>query len=478
MTKSILAAVAFLLAASASVAQTKLQTLLNGPQPTQHPRVFQVLLRAQASAGAAKTNAQTQRIVGSSAYNQGVLYDSARYVYNSAARGSHHAPNDLNSYDFRYYPTDIHFPDVADVVAGGELDIQCDTAVFRAADGVYRTVGLQYNTAHQPTLYYSAYLDPITGGSDGRERFTMTYGVAGRRTLMLAEVDTAVGGTPGAFLADYRMHSFYGGSPMRPLRDSFAPAVGAPITTDAIRYVYNYAGNNLASIDLFEASGSTFTQSGSFLFTYDGVGRLLTQALVADIGNGFQPLYKDSVTYTGSLVFPISIYTSGYNGATFQPVSTKHYTVNAQNLRDTLRVFDGMGSLLAIVRYQYNSYGNPAAYSIIDPTTSATVPAETGRYYYELHDPTRLIPPPDAGLAAVAWPNPVAEELMLRWTAMQGRMLLQLADASGRVVEDWCVPALSGTAKVDMRHYAPGVYFLLLRNDEGTAMQHLKLTKS
>ncbi len=466
-----------LLAPQAFAQKTKLQRALRGPLTEQQDALLQSVLRLAQRATAGKTTAQMQRLIGYgiNSVSGGGLTDSARLFYNSQARGSNHGTNDLSSYYFSYDPTTEYQQPIENLFDLGPLRIKCDSAVLSDVSGVYQRSGLTYNAATQPTSFRSNYF--FNGASGGRERYTMTYNGSGQRTQLFYEVDTVASGGTGTFLPDFRMYTTFGGTPARALRDSTVPAANAPYTTTPTRVVYSYTGNNLTSVDEFEYNGATYDTVQRTQMAYDSAGRVTKVNFYVGFGSGLTLLVRDSLTYTGSYPFYTGSYFFFNIGTGLELALTGIYTVNAQGLRDTLRTYDNQtNTQVGLAVYQYNSYGNPDSYRYFDYAANTTTPDETGRYYYELHDPTSVAKVPTPTLQATAYPNPVRNTLALTWQRGEGAVNIHVTDASGRVLESLHLPASAAAHMLDMSRYATGTYFVTLNGSTG-ATQHLKVAK-
>jgi len=479
MTKQILSVGAgiLLLAPTTFAQKSKLQEALRGPLTAQQQRLLDAALQAVIPTAAGKTAAQTQRLIGYSNVWVGggnTLTDSARITYNSTTRGSNHAPNNLSSYTFFFNPNNQYFPRVEDFFETGEIRIKADTVVMLDEDGVYQGVGLTYDAANRLTQMRNTYYSGGVFG--GRERYALTYDGAGQRTQLAYDVDTSSTGTPGVFQNDYVQYSFFGSPTGRILRDSVAPAANAPFTTDPARTVYTYTGNNITQFSYFYFSGSAFEEAQRVTFTYDASNRVRVLELLLDQGNGIESFIKDSLVYTGANLFPTRYDLYVNNGVSYDLVQSARYTINAQNLRDTVRIYDGGNDLVYLAAYNYNSYGNPTGYRGFDPSVSTTTPDEIARYHYELYDPSGVEKKTLPGIAAAAYPNPVTDAATLTWSVRTGNVSIQLTDAAGRLLETLRTPAAPGSFRMDMSRHTPGIYYISLRGEDG-ATQSLKVTK-
>ncbi len=433
---------------------------------------------AGTAASAAKTTAQQQRIIGYSALSVSggnSLIDSARIRYNSTERGSKHDPNDLSSYFFSFDPQNAYFPRVEMFFDQGELRIKADTVTQSNGDGIYQATGLSYNSANQPTETRNSYYD--FGTYAGRDRYTMTYNPAGQRTRTQYDVDTAVA-APGNFMADYTIYSRFASSPSRVLSDSLVPSATSISYTDPIRYTYSYSGNNISTIDFSVMNSGVYELVQRATFTYDASNRIRITELFLEQGNGLESLIKDSLTYTGTNLFASGNYILLNNGTSYDVVQAVRYTTNAQNLRDTARYFDEAGDLIQYLAYSYNSYGNPDSYRLYIPQNSTTTPEETGRFYYELYDPTAVntVAATIQNLNAVIHPNPVSNAATLNWNAFAGTLNVHLTDGAGRLLETVQVSAAAGTHQLDMARYATGLYMATFQSPEGQK-QTIKIVK-
>jgi hypothetical protein len=472
---TLLFSAAFLAAPVAFGQKTQLQDLLHQPLAVAH-RNLQSL--AGAAPAAAKTTAQQQRIIGYSTLSVSSgnsLMDSARIRYGSVARGSKHDPNDIGSYYFSYSPEGAYYPRVETFLEQGEIRIKADTVTQRDVNGIYQTTGLSYDGVNRPTQMRRFYYD--ANAYYGRDRYTMTYDGAGQRTRLQYDLDT-VTTAPGSFIPDYTLYSKFGSPAGRILSDSLVPNPTAIANTQPMRLSYNYAGNNISSLEVFVLTNGVYELGQRILFSYDASNRIRTTEIFADYGNGLEPNSKDSLTYTGSNLFPTGNYIMVYTGTAYQIVQSARYTTNAQNLRDTIRYYDDLGSVERYVTLSYNTYGNPDSYRLYVPQNSTTTPEETGRFYYELYDPAAVDPllATAQNLNATAYPNPVSGVATLSWNAFAGTITLQLADATGRLLETVQAPAATGTYRLDMTHYAPGFYVATFQDQEGRK-QTVKIAK-
>lgn len=481
MIKHLLQSIACLVACTSSVtAQTWLQQLQNGPGSSRVQLTRRAVLRNQAVRPQAKTTITTQRITGSRTTIQGSLNETVNYRYGSQERGSYHSPNDLNSYFFNFNPAGDNYPEVENQLEGGAPDIKCDSGIFAEGTGdTYKTVGLQYDASQRPTVYGVNYFSALTGNSSYRERYTLSYNGLGQRTEILWEVDTTTTtGSGSPYITDSRLYTIYGGTPARALMDSTVPLPGAPFQEGIYKVLYGYTGSNMTTIDYYaQAAGvGPFILYGRYRFTYDASNRVKTFEYLSDDGVGLVPMYKDSMTYTGSNPAPTATYYSTFDTVNgFQPVYSFRYTLNAQGLRDTMSFFDETDDLVGQAVYLYNSYGNPTEYNAYLYAYSTTVPYERTEFFYELHTPTSVS---DARpeLQAAVYPNPVRNRMALTWKAFSGRPTVRVIDAAGRTLEQITLTEGAAAHSLDMSRYAPGTYYVSVGNGTNV-LQHLAVTK-
>ena len=478
MKKRCLSLVALLAVTHTSFSQSALlPQLLRGPRMPLHQTALDGVLRNQQPTSA-KTTAPTQRLIGYSAKDAltNDIVDSSRMIYNSPLRGSDHSGNDLSSYYFTYDPRYMNWQPVENFLQGGGLRIKADSVIMQDVDGLYMTSGLTYNMATQPTSFRSNYYS--SGIPDGRDRYTMTYNSAGQQTLLFYEIDTVTSSTPGPFMPTLRMFSTYGGTPSRALRDSTVYDPAAPFTAESERAEFTYVGNNLSRIDYYVADTGVFQLVQQINFSYDASNRVRIVIASVDFGTGLQPFIKDSLTYTGSYTYPTATFFSLNNtGTSFDPLQSVRYTLNAQGLRDTMRVYDGSNTLMNTIAYQYNSYGNPDGYRVyLNSGGGGALLQEIGRYYYEIHDPTSVSDAGTQALQVTAYPNPVQNTLALTWKAGTGRATIRVTDGAGRMLEQTVMGAGVSAHTLDMSRYAPGTYFVSIADADGVA-KHLKVSK-
>ncbi len=463
--------------------KTQLQRLLQSPLETMH-RNLQHL--AGTTTSAAKTTAQQQRFIGFSALsvpNGNALLDSTRIRYNSMSRGSEHDPNDLNSYYFVFDPSSAYFPGVELLLYRRALRIKADTVTQSDKDGVYRTAGLSYNGANQPTQIRNSYyrfgpiFDPTSGYYVGKDRSTITYDATGQPTKVQYDLNPTTA-TPGNFTTESILYSRFEASTGRILSDSIEPVANPVYRTSPVRRVYSYTGNNLTTLDLFYLTNGIYEPLQRLTFSYDASNRIQIAEQFLYGNTGYEPYRKDSLTYTGSNLFTSGAYLIETRGGAYNITQSLRYTTNAQNLRDTARYYDVTGNLAQYTVYSYNSYGNPDSYRLYVPQNSTTTPEETGRFYYELYDPAAVntVAATVQNLNAAVRPNPVPNAATLSWNAFAGTLTLHLTDAAGRLLETVQVPAAAGTYNLDMARYATGLYMATFQAPEGQK-QTLKIVK-
>ncbi len=421
---------------------------------------------------AAKVTAPTERLIASSGYDEmGSLRDTVRYFYSSAARGSSHGANDIQSYYLSgYTPDNENKPSLYGLLQGGPLAVRYDSAVSFYEGEIDQAFAAQYNAASHLTAYRTHYYSSGTLGA------TLAYAVSRTPAGLPAEVESEIlvpGSPPLSFGRTYSRYD----AGARPLVDSVVSLLAGP----GSRYEYSYTGTLLTRVSSFYDTGTGPFENARYDITYDAAGRLQTATgsyLGTGSGPGLAPYGKDSFGYTGALPFYTYVAYTTFDST--NPGFSVEYTVNAQNLRDTARYYDEAGALMETDAYTYNAAGNLTRVTGDDLSTP-TSPDFTDYFYFETYDPATSISDaaPRPTLQALASPNPVFSALSVGWKAdaLSGPTAIRLADAAGRTLLVQTVSGAAGTAGIDMSRYAPGIYMVTLTAAGGAPLQSLRVVK-
>lgn len=400
-----------------------------------------------------KGTAINKRLIAHSRYEDTVITDSMRHVYNSQQRGSSH-PHGWSYFNNGEYQL-FRFKAIDPVTV---QYIQSDTTVVYHRDANYNFV--QLNKA----IFSYNPNNRLTHARHEDEEQTYEYLIVNNGNGSAATVTQRDStSTPG--YGDKLRHNFIYNSQGKIILDSIELVIGAPNPYHNIEYYYNGGGYLTKHVSVI--SGQPFLRNE---IVYDGSNRVVTNTLISGVS---RLEYRDTFTYTGSAShFTNHIrqywdsagqfwesdwgeiveldanglikreYSMNDGGMGYDTLSKHDYTLNSSGLyeRIDVSVYTGNGQFtppLATLHFYYEDYG------------SVSVP-ETA-----LHDNGMML-----------YPNPATNSIIVELpTSVSIPSHILIVDNIGRVVKQ--VANNTHKTTLDVSDMPQGIYFIKADNLRG-----------
>lgn len=439
--------------------------------------VTQHILQQQLPKPSQRGTVLADRLIGYSfTYDQTV--DSARFKYNSDARGSNLDNNVLSTYmdvpvDYTYeqlpYPLAIDRSnpslkfDTAFLVYTEEDTIRNNSLLTRsyAADRVSTEVSRTddyYNGLH--------YLE--------HKRADFTYDAAGNLVTAQGYNDTSAGLTGSFEPVTFWYYNYVSG---RIARDSSVGINSGNAQPEYnVNYTYNSAGKLVQLVSRY-FNGSTYVNSAEENYTYLN-GKLSTH-LGRRYDNGtWINSNADTFTYQGNNLTYNSSYTWDPNTGTwiYGNVTNSYYNVSG-NLDSQLVSVTLAGSPLQLsskLTYTYTSFNhfNRLAQYIYNGSGFDPVPDAQAVFFYETYNATAIKNTASRTSNTISiYPNPATDVLNIRFKETpKSPVTVRVYNAAGQLLQFSAVNAASAV-QVLVGTLAPGTYFVEAGDNAGTQRQ-------
>ncbi len=400
-----------------------------------------------------KGTAINKRLIAHSRYEDTVITDSVRHVYNSQLRGSSH-PHGWSYFNNGQNQL-IRFRAIDPVTV---QYIQSDTTVVYHRDVNFNFV--QYNKA---VFSYNSN-NHLTHGLHEDEEQTYEYIIVNNSNGSPATVTQRDStSTPG--YGDKLRHNFMYNSQGKIILDSIELVMGAPTPYHNIEYYYNSGGYLTKHASVI--SGQPFLRNE---IVYDGSNRILTNTLISGVS---RLEYRDTFTYTGSASHFTNHIRQYWDsaGQFWESDWGEIVELDANGLvkRKYSMNDGGMGyDTLTKQDYTLNSNG---LYERIDVSFYTgngqfTPPLATLHFYYEDYGSVSVseIPTHDKGM--VLYPNPATNSIIVELsTSASIPSHILIVDNIGRVVKQ--IASNTHKTTLDVYELPQGVYFIQADNLRG-----------
>lgn len=407
----------------------------------------------------AKGTATMRRIVATTYEANGVLIDTNAHIY-SNGRGSVHSVMPESYYD-----------NYSMVARDYGKAIQCDTSIGWYDNGSLLWDGTSvyaYDAANNTTkhLYMSPYFMLQHEG---------TYNSSNK--LVTITTSDTFGGT--ALLAKTRMYILYDGNGRRVQDSTVTIATG--IQTGRREYTYDANGNMVKYESYSLMGGSTLQLFYRGVYTYDTLGRVLTESDAYDFGNGLMNSSMDSFAYTGSHIHPVHHRTALWVDTlqVWDDYEILEYSLNTQGQPDSYIIYRHINQWDTIERdvYHYDSHGlmvKSNGYLYMGNGQYSSTPYDQNTLYYEEYDPASVPGVVHSIRQLVLAPNPANNNI--GFEAQTGFTVLRIMNTMGQVVMKNEVIE-SGNQTINISELAAGNYMMTLYNPAENTMMQAKFVK-
>lgn len=425
----------------------------------EHKLAHEMAWQKQNTRTAAKGTATMRRLVATTYAANGVLIDTNSHIY-SNGRGSTHNVMPESYYD-----------NYSMVARDYGKTILCDTSIGWYDNGSLLWDGTSvyaYDAANNTTkhLYISPY-------------FMLQHEGAYNSSNKLVQITTSdtFGGT--ALVAKTRMYIMYDGNGRRVQDSTVTIATGVQTG----RRVYTYDANgNMVKYESYSLMGGTSLQLFyQALYTYDTLGRVLTEKDAYDFGNGLTNNGLDSFAYTGNNLHPVHHRTASWVDTlqAWDDYEILEYSLNAQGQPDTYIIYRHINQWDTIERdvYQYDTHGlmvKTNGYLYVGNGQYSSTPYDQNTLYYEEYDPASVSGVMKNGRQFALVPNPAHNTIS--FDIQEGFTSMQVINAMGQVVmkEEGIN---TGNTTVDISELPTGNYLMTLYNPVDNTMMHAKFVK-
>ena len=262
----------------------------------------------------------------------------------------------------------------------------------------------------------------------------------------------------------------------------------------ASKTLYTYdASKNLTVIETYANMTDTsfllpLVKQLKYVNTYDASKRLLTVLDSTFNGTALEAYVKDTFAYTGAYTFHTSWKQHQYDPIdnTWNPQLYMSKHLNTINLPDTVNIrgWDSLAnswvhSAMYIVHYNSNNDPDTLKDYQYDFTAFPSTPDFTTKYYYQTFvDNTGLEDQRIIAKQPKVFPNPSVNsinitELDVPQNTMVGCSLL---NAAGQMVRRESMP-WTGKTTLSIADFTPGMYLLVIHNDQGNVIHQQSIIK-
>lgn len=440
-----------------------------------HNYVKQVL-RHQAHSTANKSTAQAQRVIGISYLDD--IYnttDSTWYLYSGAHTSSY--DNDFMAYNDYYFPlyfSPYNYPydlSVTDVNADSSRYYTLNGSVFEVED-----ITRAHYSNSEKVLDYDD--QSFSGGtSSGRSTYYNIYNSAEELQTVYYLYDNA-----GTYDSTIKINLYYDGQGRNVSDTIYSYNLGEWDVIQAVTQHYD-ANNNIDTFSLLYATGGTWIVGVQFINEFYTNNQLKKATLLQYSGTSLMPATIDSFEYGNASANTFSALTEQqFDGVGGSDLYRLQKVFDAQNLVDSMFVYSfdataGSWVLVETADYSYNSYNNPVSVDYYDPSSASSYVGGE-RYYYELF--TTGVKNLTQELAEMQlYPNPTGNQINITWKNADGkRAIIEVVNAAGQKLVSKSFNWKEATQKMDLGNAAPGMYWLVVRNEQGAVIYRQSVIKN
>ncbi len=466
--------------ATAQTQRPSLYSRLTNPKNIRQ-HVASMLQQQQDAQPAAKTTVMKQRVIGESSYDISgtpIIQDSNNYTY----VGYNGSKFNFNTMAFNSsWPSDLiagtDYPytfNTVDVMSTTMNSFQVDfnTNTLTPLESFYRefagnNVKLSKDTSFQ------------NGAVDYLDHYYAIYDAQGRLTRLYDLFDS------GSSLDSDTRFDIYYDAQNRPIKDSvFQYNGGGWDASGVLNSTYNSAGNLTVLTVTADIGAPTWANVLSYTHTFYANNKVKTviSAFLNQSTLTLDPVEKDSFGYDPTSKFTVATMIHQYNNGIWEPVNAIDKHLNAQGLPDTVTNRSWNGSSLDISDkevYTYNSYGNPVTGIDYINTGTAYMPWSLHNYYYNaFNDLSGVGDKPVASTDFKLYPNPAKDIVNISSKASIGKQVaVDIINVSGQLISSDHAAWTGETKSVSLAGLEPGIYWVRITDNDGTAIFHKSVLK-
>ncbi|MBS1687970.1 MAG: T9SS type A sorting domain-containing protein [Bacteroidetes bacterium] len=444
-----------------------------------HDQLLNQLTRSQSyTAGpGAKTTGAMERLKSMSTYrvfaSRASLIDSGVFMY-SGSNGSTYNFTSM-AYDYYYLPNNETDPPLfLHTKAPNNIpDIQYDSLKYFSASAgslIPQYVSKRYYSSNLVTKTSQAFND--TTSTD----HILSYNADGN-----VVTDVEISRYGAAYDTNFISYYIYNSSGQL-IMDSILQAFGPSGLVSNFKVQYNHdAAGNITEARYYDRDHlGTWYYEERITARYTPDDRL--QSMLTDTGASFVHMYFDSVGYTSGVDYYTYNTDSTWDGIgwAFYGASIKY--INASSLPDSVvmiyRDASNPGNMAKEKHmYTYTAKGNPLTDidSFSNPTSTHAI--SINNYYYEpytlaVHEVTQN------NYTLSLYPNPANDILYIKVNGLQsGRIIMNLYNEVGQIFKKAYLQNINGQSQINITDLSPGIYYVSILDDNGSAIRTQAIVK-
>ena len=249
------------------------------------------------------------------------------------------------------------------------------------------------------------------------------------------------------------------------------------LPTGMLNYGYDAAGNiSTLTYDAEDSTTSTWMTLLKYKNTFYNDNKIKTSTVSAFNGTQFEGAYKDSIGYASNSSILAYFISYSMNNSVWTPIGFRTQHLNAQGLPDTVITshYNGFTNSMYeynMLTYEYTGYGNPQLVKSYFKNGTAWNVRQIKNFYYEIHNDPNNVKTIPAQEEITVYPNPAGNQVNISWKEGRGQKLsFQIVNTAGQNLISASVRLEGESMAIPVEALAPGMYWLIARNEAGAVI--------